>query len=76
MQIPTIKVKIAGHDGPVIINEADFDPKLHSRLGDEAPEPSADPFDHDGDGKPGGSLPAAARPKSSRGARKRKGKAK
>lgn len=32
-------------------------------LGKPAPAPVRDPFDHDGDGKPGGSLPKRGRPK-------------
>lgn len=29
--IPTIKVFVQGHEGPVTINEADFDPSLQSK---------------------------------------------
>lgn len=56
----TIKVKPWGKDqgDHVVINADDFDPKVH-KLADGEKLPSADPFDHDGDGEPGGSLPAA-----------------
>lgn len=62
--IETIKVKPWGKDqgDHVVINADDFDPKVHSLIeGEKAPQP-ADPFDHDGDGEPGGSLPGVAKP--------------
>lgn len=67
MNIPTIKVKPwgEGQGDFVIINEADFDPAVHQRFeaeGGHAPAaPGLDPFDHDGDGNPGGSKPKAKR---------------
>lgn len=54
----TVKVKPWGKDQGefVVINAADFDPKVHTPF---------DPLDHDGSGTKGGSLPAKS-------ARKRK----
>jgi hypothetical protein len=79
--IPTIKVKPWGKDqgDHVLINEADFDPKVHARLDGKAPAKAeapakADPFDHDGDGKPGGSLKGAQSTRAKGAAKRRKGK--
>ena len=77
MFVETIKVKPWGKDQGefVVINAADFDPKVHSLAdGEKAPEPPAGTFDHDGDGEPGGSLPnavvkAAPKPRAKKGAK-------
>ncbi|MFA9200507.1 MAG: hypothetical protein ACEQR8_04855 [Cypionkella sp.] len=52
--LPTVRVK--GPKGSRIINKSDFDPKVHEL----ADPPARDPLDHGGDGRKGGSLPAAA----------------
>ena len=68
MRIATIQVKPwgKGQGDFVEINADDFDPSVHKRLsasGVNASGQTANPLDHDGDGKPGGSLPKAARAK-------------
>lgn len=59
----TVKVKPWGKDQGafVEINEEDFDAKVHKKLSDAelAKLSERDPLDHDGDGRKGGSLPAA-----------------
>lgn len=75
----TIKVKPWGKDqgDHVLIDAADFDPKVHKLVeGEETPAAEASPakispFDHDGDGKPGGSKKGAAST-AAKGAAKRK----
>lgn len=61
MDIPTITVRRDGPKGYKIINLSDFDPKRHEvyEPAVSAPFNGADPaaFDHDQDGKPGGSKP-------------------
>ena len=74
--IETIKVKPWGKDqgDHVVINADDFDPKVHSLIaGEKAPEP-ADPFDHDFDGAPGGSLPKPIAKSAPKPRAKKKGK--
>lgn len=63
----TIRVKPWSDDQGdfVEINAADFDPDFHRVL--------SDPLDHDGDGRPGGSV-AGFHATAAKGARKRKGK--
>ena len=53
----TMKVKPWGKDQGdyVLINVVDFDPAFHTAF---------DPLDHDGNGKPGGSLPRRAKKES------------
>lgn len=70
--IETMKVKPWGKDQGefVVINAEDFDPKIHTAFG--APgKPGT--FDHDGDGRPGGSL-KGKKSTAAKGARRRKGK--
>jgi hypothetical protein len=51
--LPTVRV-VGGSKGSRIINECDFDPARHVLYVEIELPPN--PFDHDGDGQPGGSL--------------------
>lgn len=61
MDVIKVKPWGQGQGDHVLINAADFDPSVHVLI--DAPFNGADPasFDHDGDGRPGGSKPRGRR---------------
>lgn len=60
-----VRVRRDGPRGWHWIDRARFDPDIHEIV--------SDPLDHDGDGKPGGSLPGE-QSTAARGARRRRAK--